>query len=395
MKTENKGRHTKTAIFITFVLTAILFTVGAYMLMESAGLKVVNKEEYQEYKKAYDDLGKSYYIKKYMYEKFLWKDKLISPKKLEDQISSYMLSNANDEYSMYLDKSALKALDNTLNSRVTGIGILIGDNDSGEHVITEVIKNSPAEAAGLKRGDIIKAVDDEQPTDYAGVITSIRGEPGTKVKLNIKAGDEERQVNIVRGKIDEGTTIYRKIDNGVGYIKILSFGETTAKEFRKAEKEFIGGGVKSLVIDLRGNGGGLFDQSIKLADRLLGKCVITSTKDASGKKKKYKSGDSHTTLKYVLLVDENTASASEVLAGAVKDNNGGSIVGTKTFGKGIVQEVIRFKDKTGMTLTTMEYFLPSGENIHKKGIQPDFEIKNENTVTDDKQLKKALEILKG
>ena len=184
------------------------------------------------------------------------------------------------------------------------------------------------------------------------------------------------------------------MDDGSGYILIKSFEEGTSEEFETELSAFEKQGVKSMIIDLRDNGGGYIDEGIKIADRLLKEGTITYMEDVNGKRKYYNSDEKATKIKYVVLVNENTASTSEILTAAIKDNKGGKIVGTKTFGKGIVQETTKFKDGSSLKLTVLRYFSPKGKVIHKKGIVPDVKVELDVNAGVDNQLKMAQTVLK-
>ena len=277
---------------------------------------------------------------------------------------------------------------------VSGIGISFQKNDKGEYQVTEVFKDSPAEKSGIKIGDIILKVDGNLYKTSEEMSEHIRGESGTTVELILMRNNKEIKASITRETVKEKTVYAKVMDDGSGYIVIKSFEDGTAKEFETELSAFEKQGIKSMVIDLRDNGGGYIDEGMEIADRLLKEGTITYMEDVKGKRKYFNSDEKATKIKYVVLVNENTASTSEILTAAIKDNNGGKIVGSKTFGKGIVQETTKFKDGSSLKLTVLRYFSPKGKVIHKKGIKPDVEVKFDPSSGTDNQLEMAKSLLK-
>ena len=199
----------------------------------------------------------------------------------------------------------------------------------------------------------------------------------------------------MRAEVTENSVDGTVLDGDIGYIRIASFAKKTAEEFKTELASMESKNVKGLIIDIRQNGGGYAEQGITIADMLLPECTITYMEDKQGKKKYYNSDESSTDLPYVLLVDENTASTSEILAAAVQDNKGGKLIGETTFGKGIVQVEYSFEDGSALKLTTHQYFSPNGKKIHKKGVKPDVVVKYDIGSGKDAQLARAKKILKS
>lgn len=315
-------------------------------------------------------------------------------KKAKDAALKAIVASLGDEYSEYLTKKETAAWESYLNGEFSGIGISFQKNDNGEYQVTEVFKNSPAENAGIKSGDIILKVDGKLYDTSEEMSEHIRGKNGTKVELVLRRDNKEINATMTRETVKEKTVYGKVLDDGSGYILIKSFEEGTSEEFETELSAFEKQGVKSMVIDLRDNGGGYIDEGIKIADRLLKEGTITYMEDVNGKRKYYNSDEKATKIKYVVLVNENTASTSEILTAAIKDNKGGRIVGTKTFGKGIVQETTKFKDGSSLKLTVLRYFSPKGKVIHKKGIVPDVKVELDVNAGVDNQLKMAQTVLK-
>ena len=277
-----------------------------------------------------------------------------------------------------------------------GIGVYMGFKDNKVTVVS-VMDDTPAKAAGVMANDEILAVDDVPITEIEPeeVVMKIRGEVGTPVKLKLKSKDgEEREVSIVRDNIKVKSVQGKMLEDGIAYIRISNFGEHTAEEFGEIYKKMEEEGMKKLVLDLRQNPGGLINTSVAVANYLIPKGNIVTVKGRDGKLEEYNSDLEAVKYPLAVLVDGNSASASEILAGAVKDTKAGTLVGAKTFGKGSVQVVLPIMHSDAVKLTIAKYYTPSGECIDGVGIEPDVEINFQEGDTEDVQLKKALEVLK-
>ncbi|MDD2414296.1 MAG: S41 family peptidase [Eubacteriaceae bacterium] len=315
-----------------------------------------------------------------------------------------MFDAIGDKYSAYYTKDEFKSLMETSTGTYEGIGIVVTEDDDKNTVVVTPYKGTPAGDAGIQTGDVIIKVDGEDVTgkgsDYA--VSKMRGDAGTKVNVTVKRNDQEISYDLERQSIDEQTVSSSVINDNVGYISISEFTQKTGDDFNSQLNDLQAKGITSLVIDLRYNGGGLVDSAVSVADRLLGDTEVVYTVKKDGERQDYKSsGDVKFDKPIVVLVNEGTASASEILAGAIQDTGAGTLVGTKTFGKGIVQEVKSLSDGSGYKLTTAEYFTPNGRNIHGIGLTPNTVIdqnpdyKNTLSVPQDQdtQLQKALEIV--
>ena len=345
-------------------------------------------------------------IKKTIDEYFLWNDKIDENKLKTSALKGYV-AGLEDEYTEYIPKDEMEEYKENLSGNFTGIGIYMNaDEHTGRVVVYYPIEGSPAERAGIKAGDLIISVDGIEYTaeDFKNIAKFIKGKQGTNVNLVVERNGDRLSFDITREKINLNPISTRVIDEKIGYLKLPSFDEETAKGFEEKVKELESSGAKSLIIDLRNNGGGIVEEATDIADMFLdkGKTIISTTDNKGNKKVTNSTKDPIFNLPVVVLVNENSASASEILVCSLKENNRAKIIGKKTFGKGIIQTVLNLSDGSGLKITTNEYYTPNGANIHKIGITPDEEVLlpelNENIYNveenDDTQLKRAIEILK-
>ncbi|TQO59918.1 S41 family peptidase [Paraclostridium bifermentans] len=302
-----------------------------------------------------------------------------------------MFESLDDPYSQYYTKEEFEKLQEQTSGSYVGIGVVIGPTSDDELItVVSPIEGSPAEKSGIKSGDKIIKVNGKEVTskDMDKAMSLIKGKAGTDVKLTIKRGSEVLDINVKREEIVMKTIDSKVLENNIGYIKISSFDEHTYDDFKKALDSLNKKGIKGLVLDLRDNPGGLLNICDDIADEILPEGdTIVSVKDNSGKAKYLKSDNNRELdLPIALLINGGSASASEILTGAIVDNNRGIAIGTTTFGKGLVQTVRGLNDGTGYKLTTAQYYTPSGDYINKKGIKPKIEEKDEN-----KQLQVAID----
>ena len=380
-------------IIATVVATLLIGGVIGYVVMGALGLTVVNKNEYDKYEDIASRYAKLYQLQSVINREFLWET---DENAQMDVMYKSLVDSLDDKYSEYYTAEEYEKFLNYIQGTFTGVGIVFmqSEDNNKEFVIMQVIEDGPADSVGIKVGDIITHVNGKQYDDMNKVAEHLRGETGTKVEVTYRRETKTDTVEIVRGTVEEPSVGATILDGKYGYIRIAAFEQGTGKQFETELAKMENMDLKGLVIDLRMNPGGLLDSGIEIADALLPEGIITQTVDNKGKKQKYNSDAECTRMKYVVLVDDQSASTSEVVAAAIKDNNGGLIVGTRTFGKGIIQSVEQFPDGSAIKLTTMEYLSPKGNHIHKKGISPDYTVKlNENTMVDT-QLEKALSLLK-
>ena len=344
-------------------------------------------------------------IRSIIEKNYLWKDDINEDALEEGAVEGYVEA-LGDTYTEYIPKEEMKAFTEDITGSFVGIGIyMIADEKTDSIIVYYPIPESPAEKAGIKAGDIIKSVDgvNYSYADFDKIADNIKGEAGTKVKLVIERDGKEMNFEITREKVVTNPITTKVLKNNIGYLKLPSFDSDTAENFKEKVEELQKQGCTSLIIDLRNNGGGIVDEATGIADLFLEKdATIMTTKDNKGNEEKTVAENGVTfDMPLVILANENSASASEILIGALKDNEKATIIGTKTYGKGVIQTVISLSDGSGLKLTTAEYYTPNGSAIHKVGIKPDIEVKLPDTVTniysisedEDTQLNKAIEVL--
>ena len=317
--------------------------------------------------------GKYYDIEKIIREHTLYE---LREDDVDPLIASAVLQLVDDKYTQYFTQKEYEEFSRQYLDSYSGIGVAIQADEEGRIVITRIIEDSPAEEAGLLAGDVILTVDGEKPAGIDETSERIRGEQGTAVDLVIDRDGEELSFTIYRAEVTDKSVFYEPMfkEDGVGYIQIQMFRDGTADEFEAAVRNLKDAGCDKIIIDLRGNSGGVLQDAVDLADQLLPACKIITVRDHDGEEDVFNSDGSKLDIEYVLLVDGNSASASEILAGAVKDNKGGVLLGTKTYGKGVIQSLYRLRDGSVIKLTTEEYILPSGNSIDGVGIEPDIEL---------------------
>ncbi len=343
-------------------------------------------------------------IKKIINEDFLGE---VDETKLTEAAIKGYVEGLDDEYTEYFTKEEMEEFKTETEGNYVGIGIYMLKNTKDNNIIVlSAIKGSPAEEAGLKTGDIIKKVNDKEYTaeEFEKIASDIKGKAGSKVKLEIQRGEETLTFEIERKKIELYPIESEVLENDIGYINISSFCEDCSSKFKENYDKLKKKNIKSLVIDLRNNGGGIVDEALEILDYILDKdSIMLITANKKGEEKIEKAKKKPTIeVPIVVLVNENTASSSEIFAAALKENNKAKIIGTKTYGKGVIQESITLSDGSGIKITTEEYYTPNRNKINKIGITPDIEVdleektKNITEISRDQdtQLKKAIETLK-
>ena len=357
---------------VPFILGVLVCAAVVFTATEILGLgRFVSKERYDYYRDLDANYGKYYEIMKFIEEDPLAKKDVgeISDDELKEIVSS-----TGDPYAQYYTASEFTEFMKRYAGEYVGIGIIVSETDEGV-LVMGVYKDSPAADAGMEPGDVIAKIDGKAARDVDDAVDRLSGEAGTPVEVTVKRGDEYIDMKMNRAKIDEPSVDYYRLesDPDIGYIWIASFITGTDRDFKAAVKDLKSQGCTSFIIDLRNNGGGLTDVSIDIADYLLPACRIMSEVSKSGAETVYTSKPSSAGIDYVVLVNGNTASASEILAAAIQDNNGGTIIGSKTYGKGVTQNTHRFDDGSAIKYTATEYFRPNGETVDGVGITPDIE----------------------
>lgn len=399
MRNSKKIYKSIMLIIVVAIVTFILTSVFMYNKLGStsvyANTKIVNSE-----------LIKKIYTLKQLIDR-----EYISEVKEEDLIDGAIkgyVEGLGDEYTEYFTKEEMEEFMTETEGNYVGIGIYMFHNtEDNTIVILTPIKNSPAEKVGILPGDIITKVDGVEYTgeDFEKISTYIKGKEGTIVKLTVERDGKELNFEVERKNIDLYPIESEVLENNIGYINISSFDEGCSKDFKNAYTDLNKSGIKSLIIDLRNNGGGIVEEALSIADYILEKDqIILITKDKNGNEEIEKSNKKPIiNVPVVILTNENTASASEILAGALKENNKATIVGETTYGKGVIQELIALTDGSGLKITTEEYYTPNRNKIHEIGIKPDKEVSLPETVESiynverkhDTQLQEAIKVLKS
>ena len=326
--------------------------------------------------------------------------------KVEDGIYAGMMNGLGDPYTVYYTKEEYKALNEDTEGKYSGIGAVVSQNPNTKIItIVKIFDNSPAKDAGLQAGDIIYKIDGEEiaGTDMDILVkTRIRGEEGTSFTMTVLRGDDRKEVELelTRRYIEVETVTSKMLDDNIGYIAVSQFDAVTSEQFKSNIEALQSQGMTKLIVDLRGNPGGLLDQVVDMLDYILPKGLVLYTEDKYGKREEYYSDGTHeVNIPMAVLVNENSASASEVFTGTFRDFERGTVVGKTTFGKGIVQNVLPLGDGTAIKITTQHYYPPSGYDLHKVGIKPDVEVDlNEGAEIgsdSDNQLSTAIDILKN
>ena len=398
MKTEKSNRIYKTImlVLLTAIITFIITSISMYNVLGKKTIKTLTNSSSIE--STFNN------FKKFIEKKYI--GTIDEEKMLESAIKGYV-EGLDDEYSEYITKEEMKEYMEETNGKYVGIGVYISNNtQTNQIVVLMPMKGSPAEEAGMKSGDIITKIDgvEYKGEDLSKASNALKQEEGTKVKVEILRDNQTIELEIERKTIKINHVESDVINNSIGYIQISTFDDGCYDEFKQKIDELKTKNIKSLIIDLRNNGGGIVEEAINIADLFTTKystLLITTGKNTEEEITKAKK-DKEIDMPIVILVNENTASASEILTAAIKENcNKVTIVGKTTFGKGVIQTIFTLTDGSGLKLTTNEYYTPKRNKINKIGIKPDVEVdfpENESVYSIEKQkdtqLQKAIELLK-
>lgn len=373
------------------MLFAVGLTAGIFVWFTGAvGKNVVGSDTQRKLKE----------IERVIDSQYLRSDE-VDDEVLEDYIVKGYVAGLNDPYSAYYNEEETKALYETTSGEFGGIGVVMSQNlKSNIITMVNVYEDSPADNAGFLNNDILYKVDGEDISGQAleDVVKKVKGDKGTKVSLTVLRGENKKEYEAVvtRDTIEAQTVTYEMKKERIGYIRVTEFDKVTYSQFEKALSELYTQGMEALIIDLRGNPGGNLSTVCSMLDLILPEGTIVYTEDRDGQKRYAESDEEHKLeIPLTVLADSASASASEIFAGAVQDYGIGTIVGTTTYGKGVVQQIFNLSDGTCMKLTISEYFTPKGRNIDGKGIEPDVEVEyeyNEENPEEDNQLDKAIEV---
>ena len=320
-------------------------------------------------------------------------------KLIESAVKGYV-AGLGDEYTEYLTKEEYEELMIDVNGDYVGIGIYMTQDRYGNIIVLLPIEGSPAEEGGIKTGDIITKINGEDCTEMelSAVANKVKGEEGTTVDIEIQREGETINKTIQRRTVEINHIEAEIMEQNIGYMEILSFDDECSKNFETKLEELKSKDIKSLIIDLRDNGGGIVDEAINIAELFVPKDKVIMKEISKNNKEKQvtakKNINTNTDINVIVLTNENTASASEILVGALKDNNIAKIVGSKTYGKGVMQEIVPVSSGGALKVTIQEFYTPNGDKINKTGIVPDVEVKDNLETEKDEQLQKAIEMCK-
>lgn len=396
----NKKRWVITTVLIVIVTNAITFLgTNAVSLMIPNGKVIVSRDDYN----SFTEFSKLYEIKNVLYELY---DGKIDNGAIEEGAIKGMTSALNDPYTVFMDKKEYTEFNTQTEGNYSGVGLQVQSKDN-KIVIVDIFEESPAKKAGLLPRDEIEKVNGTAVSgkELDKAVTMMKGQEGTEVTLTLFREEKGNfDVKLKRAKINMVTVKGEMLDNNIGYVAVSMFDENTSKNFKKELDILSSKGAKAFILDLRGNPGGLLDECVDMVSNFVPKDkVIVSTIDKYKREKKYNStGGKYVGVPLVLLTDAGSASASEIFSGAIRDYKAGTLVGEKTFGKGVVQTVLETGEGTALKVTVSKYYTPNGENIHGTGIKPDVEVKYPEELlkkpydrTTDPQFIKALQLIKG
>ena len=398
----------KSRVALLCVLCIVLsgistFYIGNMMQIQSGDKVILSQEQYNGLVAVNEEFEKEIQLREYIKDNFYFE---LDESKFHEYMLKGLFESLDDPYSVYMSPDEYTEFQISSEGEYSGVGIVMAPTDEGHVVVVSPIEDTPADQAGILAGDIIMAVDGEKTTEdnFEDIADMVRGEVNTNVVLTIRREgiEEDFDVEITRKVVKLQAVKSRILEDNIGYIRISLFDKDVASEFKKHLKELQAQNITGLVLDLRGNPGGSVDEVTEIADEILGKQLIFYSKDKNGDKRESYSDSSKLEIPYVLLVDGGSASASEILAGAVKDTDAAEIVGTQTFGKGIIQVLRPLSSGDAIKLTVSGYFTPNGTSIHGIGIEPtvveplseDYVTKENPTDADDNQLQKALELIR-
>ena len=405
METKKKYKVYRTimlivlVVFITFMVTSI----GFYQYFVKG--KSLNKYLSLTTSDSSKDISQTLDTYKSLIQKYYLGD--VDEDKLKEGAIKGYIDGIGDQYTEYISKDDMKEYMEDTKGNFVGIGIyMVKDEKTNKIKVLSPIKDSPAQKAGIQPGDLILSVDGEEYTgdDLTVISTKIKGEAGSTVKLQVLRDNQKIDFEIKRENIVVNPVEGEVLSDNIGYIEFSSFDENTAEEFKTKFEELKSKGITSLIIDLRNNGGGIVDQALKIADYIADKgSTLLYEVDKNNKEDVKKSeNDPIINMPIIILTNSNTASSSEILSGALKDLGKAKIVGTKTYGKGVIQQILTLPDGSGLKITTEKYLTPNRTEINKIGIEPDEKVELSSDIKNvlnidknqDTQLQKAIEMLK-
>lgn len=362
---NNKSSYKKgllTGILVTLIICTVCVTSILIFVYRSTNVlspKVRSKIEYLT-----DMIDETYYQD-------------IDISELQEGLYAGLIAGLDDKYSVYYSPKEAAYINAVITGEFSGLGATLAQDNSGEVKVRKVYEGSAAEEIGLRSGDIIIAADDKMAADMelSEFTTYTRGEEGTSFVLTYKRDGVETKATVIRKKVDIPSISYKVIDGDIGYIEISDFTKKTYDEYIAAIDDLKAQGIRGVIFDLRFNGGGLVESAAKILDEILPSGTIVSVERKNKKDAVYTSDEEkRLEMPIAVLVSDRTASAAEIFAGAIRDNHYGTLIGYKTYGKGVVQSSAMLKDGSMVNITSGRYFTPSGECINDKGIEPDIQL---------------------
>ncbi len=390
---------------ICTVAVAVIYRSGMLIINTDSGIYMNGRSD-----SAYENMGmgskaaqKLNLIDKVL-DDFYFDD--VDDEKVLDNICKAYVNSYGDKYTTYYTAEEFAKFNEANSGEYCGIGVVVRKNDDGNLLVVEPYEGSPGKEAGIRKNDVIISVNGEAiaDEDISDIVARIKGKEGTTVDVGIKREGVDDTINmtITRRKVEVKTVEYKMVENSIGYISIDEFDKVTAQQFKKGYDELKSQGMKGLIVDIRSNPGGLLSTVIDMLDEILPDGLILYTEDKYGKRVEYNGTNPNVAdVPIAVLVDGGSASASEIFAGAIQDYGIGTIIGTQTFGKGIVQETRRMSDGSAIKFTISKYYTPKAQDIHGRGITPDVvvelseEFKNltEYDEKKDNQLQTAISVL--
>lgn len=392
----NKVYKVVMLILITAIVTFMITSIGMYnyFVKTNQGRKAV-VESIEKNGDDYSTLNaKLQIVKDYLNENYI--GELNLDKMIEGAIKGYV-EGVGDDYTEYLSKDEYEELIVNVTGDFVGIGVYIYKDKDGNLIVLAPMENSPSEEAGIEAGDRILAIDGENcnEMDINVASSKIKGEAGSTVELEIQRGTETLKKTVTRRTVEISDSASKILDGNIGYIVLSTFDTDCSKKIKKYMEEFQSKGINSVILDLRNNTGGVVEEAVKISELFIdkGNTVLRSYNKTEKETIIKSSSGKYKDINLVVLVNDYSASASEIVTAALKDNKAATIVGIKTYGKGVMQEIQPLFDGA-IKITIEEFKTPNGDKINKVGIKPDVEIEIDKDSNEDLQLQKAIEILK-
>jgi len=362
----------------SIVLTAVMAVIFLVPVIKEASYVETKEQSYESSEEFIETvMGKLSVMQSYLDKDFYYENEKVSYETLADMIYSVFMASTGDKYAYYYDKEEFETLTQESTGTYCGIGATVQqDPDTGYIKIVKPFKNGPAFEAGIRTNDYITSIDGKDVTtmDLNSAVAIMKGEENTDVEVEIIRDGEPMEFTITRRVIEIETVEHEMLENNIGYIAVSSFEGKTAEHYAEAVEELMDEGADKIIVDLRDNGGGLLSAVVEMLDYMLPEGVLVYTEDKNGDKVYERSGEECVEVEVAILINGNSASASEVFTGAMQDYEAAVVVGETSFGKGIVQTVRYLGDGTAVKYTTSAYYTPNGRNIHGTGIEPDVEV---------------------